>query len=73
MLKIDRVGFLRKIHFCPNLGEKGLKIGYFALFLKILLFVFPIKNVKCIYSQTSIRQSLCGPFKSDCLGQVVIL
>ena len=32
MLKSDRAQFLWKIHFCQNLGKKGAKIGYFAIF-----------------------------------------
>ena len=46
MLKSGGVWFLWKIHFCPNLGKKGPKIGYFAFFLYILSFVFPKNSAK---------------------------
>ena len=35
MQKNAGVQSLWKIHFCPNLGKKGSKIGYFAFFLEL--------------------------------------
>ena len=40
MLKSDGALFLSNIYFCPNLGKKGPKIGYFAFFFENFVICF---------------------------------
>ena len=46
MLKSDIARFLWTFSFCANLGKKYPEIGYFASFLKKMLFDIPKNSAK---------------------------
>ena len=46
MLKSDGAQFLWKIHFCPNLGNKNPKIGYFPFFFEDFVIFSPESQCK---------------------------
>ena len=71
MLKSDGTRFLWKIHFCPNLGKKGPKIGYFVFFgkfghffflkpMKVLLILFVGVTRHALSTQNSKVAVLCN-------------
>ena len=63
ILKSDRARFFRKIHFYPNLGKKGPKIGYFAFFWKCchLGFLKTMQNESSFNFCLSFHKPPCLP------------